>query len=154
MTGKTNEGAVNGLSSDQDLASLAALLDESSDEHADQNLAEILARLDGANSIAQQMEDNLDKILQRLDGILEGIEATNPSESETKEDKGNSSARYVESTLSLDISSLNLPVGRCFSRHDFRQRNWRISTCIDPAYTTLKLPRGVGRPFVTKGRIL
>ncbi|KAL5535917.1 hypothetical protein ACEPAF_4011 [Sanghuangporus sanghuang] len=92
MTGKTNGGAVNGLSSDQDLASLAALLDESSDEHADHNLAEILARLDGANSIAQQMEDNLDTILQKLDGILEGIEATKPSESETKDDKGNSPA--------------------------------------------------------------
>ncbi|KAL5494826.1 hypothetical protein ACEPAI_288 [Sanghuangporus weigelae] len=78
MTGKTNGDTVNGLPSDQDLASLAALLDESSDEHADQNLTEILARLDGANSIAQQMEDNIDKILQRLDGILEAIDTVVP----------------------------------------------------------------------------
>ncbi|KAL5533819.1 hypothetical protein ACEPAG_279 [Sanghuangporus baumii] len=88
MTGKTNGDTVNGLPpSDHELVSLAALLDESSDEHADQNLAEILARLDGANSIAQQMEDNLDKILQRLDGILEGIDETKPTGSEDKEDK-------------------------------------------------------------------
>ena len=82
MTNSTNGNAANGFSSDHDLESLATLLDEASDEHADQNLAEILARLDGANSVAQQMENSLDQISKRLDGMLEGIEATQPAPAE------------------------------------------------------------------------
>ena len=84
MPNSTNGKAANGFSSDHDLASLATLLDETSDEHADQNLAEILARLDTANSVAQQMEDSLDQILKRLDGMLEGIEDTQPAPAENE----------------------------------------------------------------------
>ena len=95
MTNNTNGNAANGFSSDHDLESLATLLDEASDEHADQNLAEILARLDSANSVAQQMEDSLDQILKRLDGMLEGIQASQPTppKDEPKGEEGGSVAK-------------------------------------------------------------
>ena len=82
MTSNDSGGAANGLPSDSELASLAALLKEAeqSGDDADKNLAEVLARLESADLIARQMENNLNQLLEKLDEMVQGLEAAGQTE--------------------------------------------------------------------------
>ena len=86
-TGGENASS-NGLPSDADLAALANLIaaEPPSEEHADRDLSELLAQLENADVLAQQMENNIDRLLERLDGMVEGLEAAQTSQKEAAND--------------------------------------------------------------------
>ena len=68
----SNDGT---LPSEADLAALSALIDaDFSDEHADENLAELLKQLDRADQVALNMESRLDVILEQLNGMVGHLE--------------------------------------------------------------------------------
>ncbi|KAH8119744.1 hypothetical protein DFH11DRAFT_1539030 [Phellopilus nigrolimitatus] len=81
------------LPSEADLAVLTALVNaDTPDEHADRNLAELLEQLERADFVARGVENRLDLLLGQLDGMVEGLETSQPEQSDGRQDETGSEA--------------------------------------------------------------
>ncbi|KAJ7724224.1 hypothetical protein B0H16DRAFT_1736826 [Mycena metata] len=67
-----------------DLAELSELLSkETLDDAEDASVAELLARLEGADGVAKGVEGKLDALLGKLDTLLEALEKPDPDKTES-----------------------------------------------------------------------